>query len=150
MTTIFSKTGYSVSTIRNNPNDTELKLLSINNPDGSTRWIWNADGNKPLFLKFYNIGSKRALLFAGLIKLAFFFKIQKIIFSKKTWFVSQENNPVFDIKKDWALFTGTVGPNNKAILYANHSFYKIATTRNSENLIRGEHEILEKINALAK
>lgn len=149
MTAIFNKTGYSVSTIRNNPKDIVIKLLSINNPDGSPRWIWNADGNKPLFLKFYNIGSKRALLFAALIRLLFIIKLQKIVFHKKTWFVSKENEPVFDLKEDWALFTGTVGPNNKAILYANNSFYKIATTENSENLIRQEHDILEKISATA-
>jgi len=55
---------------------------------------------------------------------------------------------VFDFNNDWALFTGTVGPNNKAILYANNSFYKIATTANAQTLINDEHKILEKINAI--
>lgn len=146
MENIFVKIGYSLSSTRNNSNDLVFNLLYIKNPDGSPRWIWNANSNKPLFLKFYNIGSLRAWLFATALKTVFSLKLQKIVFSKKTYFATQIGNLVLDYKKDWALFTGTIGPNNKAILYANTSFYKIATTPNAKALINREHTILEQIN----
>jgi thymidylate kinase len=145
MENIFVKIGYSLSSTSNNSNDLVFNLLYIKNPDGSPRWIWNANSNKPLFLKFYNIGSVRAWLFATALKTVFILKLQKIVFSKKTYFATQIGNPVLDYKKDWALFTGTIGPNNKAILYANTSFYKIATTPNAQALINREHTILEQI-----
>jgi thymidylate kinase len=147
MENIFVKIGYSLSSTSNNSNDLVFNLLYIKNPDGSPRWIWNANSNKPLFLKFYNIGSVRAWLFATALKTVFILKLQKIVFSKKTYFATQIGNPVLDYKKDWALFTGTIGPNNKAILYANTSFYKIATTPNAQALINREHTILEQINS---
>jgi len=148
MENIFNKIGYSVAVKKENQNDIAVSMLSINNNDGTPRWIWNANGNNPLFLKFYNVGSKRAFLFASLIKLVFLLKLQKIAFKKKTYFVSNNGHPLFDVNTDWALFTGTVGPNNKAILYANNSFYKIATTSNAKKLITHEHEMLEKVNAI--
>ncbi|WP_395051714.1 hypothetical protein [Flavobacterium sp.] len=147
MENIFVKIGYSLSSTRNNSNDLIFNLLYIKNPDGSPRWIWNANSNKPLFLKFYNIGSLRAWLFATALKTVFILKLQKIVFSKKTYFATQIGNPVLDYTKDWALFTGTIGPNNKAILYANYSFYKIATTVNAQGLIKREQQVLKKINS---
>ncbi len=148
MENIFNKIGYSVALKKENQNDIAVSLLSINNNDGTPRWIWNANCNNPLFLKFYNVGSKRAFLFASLIKLVFLLKLQKIAFQKKTYFVSNSGHPLFDFNAHWALFTGTVGPNNKAILYANNSFYKIATTSNAKKLINHEHQMLEKVNAI--
>jgi thymidylate kinase len=149
MENIFNKIGFAVSLKKENQNDVAVTLLSINNPDGTPRWIWNAKCNKPLFLKFYNVGSKRAFLFASIIKLVFLLKLQKIAFKKKTYFISKLGNELFDFNNDWAIFTGTVGPNNKAILYANNSFYKIATTANAQTLINDEHKMLEKINSIA-
>ena len=145
---IFNKIGYIISASNKGNHSTTAHFLSINNPDGTPRWIWNARCHAPLFLKFYNVGSSRALLFATLIKFIFIFRLQKLFFKKHTFFLSPSENPLIDIHSDWALFTGTVGPNNKAILFANQSFYKIATTPNAEKLINGEHEILEKINAV--
>jgi thymidylate kinase len=145
MENIFDKTGYSLSSERSNPNDVVLDLLFIKNSDGSPRWIWSANSNKPLFLKFYNIGNLRARFFATAIKLVFVLKLQKMMFAKKRYFANLQENILFDYKKDWALFTGTIGPNNKAILYADNSFFKIALTENAKKLIQGEHQILSGI-----
>lgn len=146
MENIFAKIGYSLSSTKNNPNDIIFEMLFIKNPDGSPRWIWNANSSKPSFLKFYNIGSFRAWLFAFALKTVFILKLQKAVFGKKTFFATQIDNPILDFKKNWALFTGTIGPNNKAILYVKNSFYKIATTPNAQKLINAEHGILDKIN----
>ncbi|MEC4049270.1 hypothetical protein OX284_007495 [Flavobacterium sp. SUN046] len=149
MENIFYKIGYTIAPLNGTNSKATANFLSINNPDGTPRWIWNAKCNTPLFLKFYNVGSKRALIFASLIKLVFVFKLQKLVFKKHSFLITTSGNPIIDIHSDWALFTGTVGPNNKAILYANKSFFKIATTPNAEKLINGEHEILEKINTVS-
>lgn len=147
MNTIFTKLGYYVDKKQYNAKDIYIELLSINNPDGTIRWIWNAQNKTPIFLKFYNVSTKRSFLFATLIKLIFIFKLQRLFFKKSAYFFSKQNQPVFDCQSDWALFMGTVGLNNKAILYANQSFYKIATTRNAQELIQNEHSILQQMNA---
>ncbi|OYU85542.1 MAG: hypothetical protein CFE24_01170 [Flavobacterium sp. BFFFF2] len=144
---IFNKLGYEISLKKENQTDVAIAMLSINNPDGTPRWIWDAACNKPLFLKFYNVGSQRALLFATAIKLVFMLKLQKLVFKKNTYYLSKTDHKLVNLQTDWALFTGTVGPNNKAILYANQSFYKIATTKNAQTLIHDEHLMLEKVNA---
>ncbi|WP_298118731.1 hypothetical protein [Flavobacterium sp.] len=145
METIFNLIGYSISTETKNASNV-VNLLSINNPDGSPRWIWNAKCSKPLFLKFYNVGSNRAFAFSLLIKIVFIFKLQKLVFKKRSYSFSKLENSIIDLNENWALFTGTVGPNNKGILYANNCFYKIATTPNARNLIKKEFEILQKLN----
>jgi thymidylate kinase len=139
--------GYAISLKKENQTDVAITMLSINNPDGTPRWIWDAACNKPLFLKFYNVGSQRALLFATAIKLVFMLKLQKLVFKKNSYFIAKTDHILVNLQTDWALFTGTVGPNNKAILYANQSFYKIATTKNAQTLIHDEHQMLEKVNA---
>ncbi|QBN17525.1 nucleoside/nucleotide kinase family protein [Flavobacterium nackdongense] len=146
MENIFAKLGYSVSSTRNNTTDIVLDMLFIKNPDGSPRWIWNANCDTPLFLKFYNIGSSRAWWFATAIKMVFIFRLQKIVFSKKSVYATKNDHTILDSNTDWALFTGTIGPNNKAILYTNFSFYKIATTPSAVELINREHAILARIN----
>ena len=145
MENIFAKIGYSISSVTKNATNV-VDLLSINNPDGSPRWIWNANCSKPLFLKFYNVGSNRAFAFSLLIKLVFILKLQKLVFKKRSYSFSKLENPIIDCNDNWALFTGTVGPNNKGVLYANNSFFKIATTENSKNLIKKEYSVLEKLN----
>jgi len=145
MENIFVKIGYSLSSTRNKSNDLVFDLLYINNPDGTPRWIWNASCKKPLFLKFYNVGSKRAFLFASIIKLVFILKLQKIVFKNKSYFILKIDNQLFNINTDWALFTGTVGPNNKIIVYSENSFYKVATTETASKLIHNEHRVLEKL-----
>lgn len=142
MENIFNKIGYTLSRKSNSTNDSVLDVLCIKNPDGSIRWVWNANNKKPLFLKFYNVGNKRAKLFAFMIKMVFALRLQKLIFSRTRYFYNKETITLFDCNDAWALFTGTVGPNNKAILYTNNSFFKIATTNNAQELIKKENRIL--------
>ena len=144
MKEIFSKIGYSISSTKT-VESFAMELLIINNPDGSPRWIWKSNSKKPIFLKFYNVGSKRAVLFATLIKLVFKFGVQKLFFKRQKLYFSKKDNCLFDINEDWVLFTGTVGPNNKIIVYTKNTFLKIATTENSKILIQNEHSILSQL-----
>ena len=88
---IFNKTGYNIRKSSSNPADDKIILLQINNPDGTPRWIWNAKNKKPMFLKFYNISSCRAFLFATIIKLVFVLKLQKLVFNKQKFFIKKSN-----------------------------------------------------------
>lgn len=145
MKDILNKTGYVVSETQSTASDVKLALLTINNPDGSPRWIWNATSKKPLFLKFYTIGTGKARIFSMMIKIIFALRLQGLFFKKSSYYFSANEDPVFNIGTDWALFTGTVGPNNKAVLFANNSFYKIALTPNAKYLIYRESGILRAI-----
>lgn len=146
MENIFKKIGYTLSASNDNRNLEKLKWLQINNPDGTARWIWNVSNKQPIFLKFYNEGSIRAKIFALIIKTVFILKLQKLFFKQSTFYFQKNNNSVFDIKKSWAIFLGTVGPNNKAILFDGRNFTKIATTSNSEKLIENEYQSIKKLN----
>jgi thymidylate kinase len=142
MKNVFEKLGYQAS-IENS--EKSISLLYINNPDGTIRWAWNASCKKPLFLKFYNIGSFRAGVFAFALRLIFTLRLQKIVFHKKKYFFSTISEPLFDYKKDWAIFMGTVGPNNKAVLYVDSLFYKIAMTPIAQKLIAKECVVLQQL-----
>lgn len=146
MENIFKKIGYNVSSSNDKRNVEEIKWLQINNPDGTARWIWNAANKQPIFLKFYNEGSVRAKIFALLIKIVFILKLQKIVFKQSTCYFQKNTNSIFDIQKSWAIFLGTVGPNNKALLFDGRNFTKIATTTNSEKLIENEFQCIKKLN----
>jgi thymidylate kinase len=145
METILKKFGYSSSLVKESQSCTKLELLFINNPDQSIRWVWSSSCKKPIFLKFYNIGSIRARLFAMAIQIVFILRLQKVIFHKKYFFFTKIATPIFDYTKDWTLFMGTIGLNNKAILYTNNSFYKIATTKSAQKMITTERKILGKL-----
>lgn len=150
METIFKKSGYHISNQWVHKNYDVLTVLQINNFDGSPRWIWNANNDKPLFLKFYNVGSVRAFLFAVFIKLIFACKLQKWFFKKQTVYIKANSQPLFNYKKEWAIFTGIVGINNKAIIYDNdmNQFIKVATTPNAEVLLQNECKTIERLNRI--
>ena len=84
----------------------------ICNTDGTIRWMWPAKSSKPNFIHFYTASNFKSRIFVWAAKSAFacglgaFFKQGKLEL-KGFEFTSLTN---------WAVFTGTVGPNRKAIL----------------------------------
>jgi thymidylate kinase len=145
MEAIFKTLGYTISKASINSTEKVVEFLYIKNPDGTPRWIWSKTQNQPLFLKFYSTSSIRAKMFAAMIRVLFYAKLQKLVFPSKKFFVVNKLNPLFNLNDNWALFTGTVGPNNKAILYTNNSFYKIATSLSAQKLIDNEHQMLQEV-----
>lgn len=137
MKTLFNNTGYKLYTTEQ-PRSLKISFSYIRNSDGSLRWFWNSKSKKPLFLKFYNASSFKARLYAMAVKIVFELGLQNLIFEKETLYYKVEGKPVFNIKSSWALFTGTPGPNNKALLYAGGSFYKIACTETAKDLLINE------------
>lgn len=147
MEALLQKLGYSIASTKENTETIPLELLFINNSDHSIRWVWNASCKKPIFLKFYNIGSFRAFVFATAIRILFFLRLQQLVFQKRTFYFNATTaKTVFDCTKDWSLFMGTIGLNSKAILYANSFFYKIATSESAKMMVQNEYSILKQIN----
>lgn len=140
MKTLFRHTGYRLFTQREKECQKKVSFSYILNPDGSLRWFWNTNSNKPLFLKFYNAVTTKGKLFRLAINVIFSLRLQRFFFKKENVYYTKRENPLFDIENDWAVFTGTVGPNNKDLLFANGSFYKIANTEKAKKLLKNESE----------
>ena len=144
MKTLFRNTGYRLFTAKREDGH-KISFSYIKNADGTVRWFWNANTRKPLFLKFYTPSTPKAKLFELLVKAVFALHLQKFVFKKEVVYYTKNEDPVFDIESDWAIFTGTVGPNNKALLFSGGYFYKIAETESAKKLITTENKILTKI-----
>lgn len=141
MRNLFKNIGYKLY-LKQQTGSKRISFSYIPNQDGSVRWFWNSRSKKPLFLKFYNITTIKGKLFAFVVHVIFFLNLQKVVFKKETLYYTSEENPLFDIMNDWAIFTGTPGPNNKAVLFADKYFFKIAATKNAKNLINKEYKII--------
>ena len=145
MKDIFDKLGYDFHEF-STANCIEISTYYINNPDKTIRWIWNSGAKEPLFLKFYNTGSLKAELFSFAVQIIFLLKLQRLFFNKKNFYLKSRVTPQVKLQSDWALFTGTIGINNKAILYNEGHFYKIAMTDQAEKIIKNEFEMIGKLN----
>ena len=131
--------------------NSQTSFCVINNSDGSPRWVCNSNSNVPHFLNFYLISSFRSWMFAYAIRVVFFLRLQKVVFN--TVDVSSKNNDngtgfmVNFAKTNWAIFTGTVGINNKMLLYEETEkgsyFYKVAYTSKALSLIENEESALQ-------
>jgi thymidylate kinase/thiamine kinase-like enzyme len=154
MKKILDTLGYPVSETRQSASDTELRLLFIINRDGSIRWMWPSRLKQPLFLKFYNAQSLKSKLISLMFRLVFMLGLQRILFNKMSLFVSGtiESEDGFNLQSDWALFTGTPGPNNKSIIYTEEhglgSFIKVACTLRAAGLVETETNILNRLGSL--
>ncbi|PCJ94031.1 MAG: hypothetical protein COA50_12785 [Flavobacteriaceae bacterium] len=146
----------NIQLMDNQKKGASVKLLVINNPDGTPRWICNAASKKPLFLKFYLIKSSKSQLIALGIKTVFFLGLQKIFFKTiKTNFeaIDETQEPIINmLHANWAIFTGTVGPNNKILIYEEtenrSSFYKVANSQKTLSLIMKEEEIIKELGTM--
>ncbi|MDX2172772.1 MAG: hypothetical protein SFY56_06600 [Bacteroidota bacterium] len=151
MENIFKQLGYDASATKESGEYAEFELLYINNPDGTIRWFWPKHLKKAHFLKFYNIGNLKSFAFSLVMKLIFFLKLQFFLFKRKTLFVDLKKRKVsdFNINGNWAVFTGTIGPNNKSIVYINEnglgSFFKLATTNSIKELLAKETIVLNRL-----
>lgn len=148
MKNILSQLGYSISESENDNNANEYNILIIQNNDGSIRWAWPNYVKKPLFLKFYNVDSFKSKLFSLGIKIIFLLNLQERLFKNKTYYITKNNNQVadYDLKGNWVLFSGTVGPNQKGLLYdESQGFIKIALNKNSEQLLNTEANTINRL-----
>ena len=120
----------------------------INNPDGSIRWFFPKANQTPCFLNLYNGSGWKSNLFVMTSKLLSKFKGLSIlcdgqfsVFNKNSHFLTT-NFP--DISyDDFAVFTGTIGENRKAIIALSQNgtgsqFIKIPLTNAAATLVNNE------------
>lgn len=91
-----------------------VRLRGCRNPDGSLRWVWPTTLRQPLFLEFYNAASPKARLFGVLVRVAFACRLQGLLFKKLPGRFAATGAQVWP-RGEFALFTGTPGPNRKAV-----------------------------------
>lgn len=134
----------------------KLEYYIIPNPDGSPRWLIPSHAKNPHYLKFYHVEGMRSTLFALLTKVIFLFRLQGWIYNKEEVFVDVTPNQIIAdlnlLEDQWALFTGTPGPNNKMVLYAEHSgestFYKIPVGDGAHEIVQREYKGTKKVEAI--
>lgn len=118
-----------------------LRVSYIKNSNGSFRWIWNSKNPRPDFLKFYTVVGTKAAFLSSIVKIIFYLRLQGLVFAHKNIYYGDENS-FFDLQTDWSLFTGTIGPNRKFLLYLTDFFYKIPISENAMKLVQNEWSIL--------
>lgn len=91
-----------------------FRLRGCPNPDGSLRWVWPTTLRQPLFLEFYNAASPKARLFSLLVRVVFACRLQGLFFKKLPGHYAATGQQAWPVG-DFALFTGTPGPNRKAV-----------------------------------
>ena len=119
----------------------------INSPDGSMRWIYPKGLKHPGFLSLYNSTGLKASIFQQVVKLAYQTQTQHLICSGKFLLYAKKENYVKHLfaeeDQSYSIFTGTVGPNRKAIIALHKEnktthFIKIPLTQNAKVLINNE------------
>lgn len=136
-----------------NRNGDPFRLLVIRNRDKSIRWAWPAHLSEPLFLKFYNTSGLKAKMYAALICLIFRLRIQRFVFKarKINFQYPFKRSRITGPLGNWALFTGTIGPNRKGQIYVKKNnksqFVKIGLSYRSKALLRHEANILNLLAA---
>ncbi len=154
MQEIFKQIGYNLSS--KSTEGKELPVMMIKNPDGSPRWIWHAQAKRPYFLKFYNISGLKPLVFAIFCRITFFVGLQKVVFSVTKVKLSQStlSHSILNLfeSRNWALFTGTPGPNNKMVIFnqlqEGNEFIKIAASKSANELLENEFHTINILNNL--
>lgn len=153
MKNFFTKLNYVVSTLEEGM---KLEYFTISNRNGSPRWIFPVHAKSPLFLKFYHVEGFRSRVFAFISLLIFRLRLQHLFFKKRAVFLKpdKKQKPIVDlIEGQWALFTGTAGPNNKMVLYsgtAGHSaFFKIPFTDESIEIVKREFSGVLRASSMA-
>jgi hypothetical protein len=117
-------------------NHESKEVYAVMNPDGTIRWIWPVELKKPEFLRFYNESPTKAAIYVVLIKLIFSLRLQ-------AWFFSKLKVNVPDILgKKWAIFTGTIGTQQKLVIYANDTFIKLPVGKNAKVSLEREKSTL--------
>jgi thymidylate kinase len=106
--TLLARLGYAPTTTGG------VRLRGCCNPDGSLRWVWPTTLRQPLFLEFYNAASPKARLFSALVRLVFACRLQGLFFKKLPGQFAATGQQAWPVG-DFALFTGTPGPNRKAV-----------------------------------
>ncbi len=131
---------------------THLNCFYSCNTDGSVRWVWSARNKHADFLKLYHGKGLKPWLFTIVIQLLFILNLQHL-FAKGSFKLYVDLSKNDWANNRWALFTGTIGPNQKMILWKQKGngesiFYKIALTAKAQLNIKQEAQALQLVAAM--
>ncbi|MEN7549948.1 hypothetical protein AAG747_18630 [Rapidithrix thailandica] len=153
VSSILEKAGHPVTSREKDASCQKIELYYLKNPDGTVRWTWPVHLRKPLFLKFYSVSGLKSRLFVRLIHIVFRWRLQRVVFKKLCYHLDKthENvSPLFYLDQPWALFTGTPGPNQKAVLVtevgSKFTFIKLSANGSARKLLQNEANVIEKLN----
>lgn len=128
------------------------EVVLIKNTDKSIRWIIPKAAKKAHFLKFYAITNFRSKAMAFVLKTAFNFKLTRLLFTTKTIYVTPGafHKSIDFNTNEWAIFTGTKGPNRKLVVSfpEQKQILKVALNKASKSLLKIEHDALNQLNSL--
>ncbi len=121
-----------------------VRALYLANPDGSPRWVWPEASRSPEFLSFYPASTWKQRLFHVVVRVIFLLRLQGYVFSVTT------TEPVEGASgSDWAIFTGTVGPNRKQVIIRDaRTVVKIAAGQASWGNLENEMAALCKLSQM--
>ena len=131
----------------------------INNPDGTIRWLVPATCRRPVFLKLYNGSGWRGWLFRSYFRVGYALGLRRLAVSGSVD-VHGQKDELFDgllsrfPSSEYAIFTGTVGENRKAVFALTDGqnkdwFFKLPLTGKSEKLVEREAAVLHELGALS-
>lgn len=126
----------------------------INNRDTSIRWLYPAKNKEPIFLNLYNATGWKGQLFQTIFKVGFKLKLKKWFKSgsfrviAKELFLERISEQLTAVQ--YAVFTGTVGVNRKAVISFEEAgkatqFLKMPLTRAVQKLVDKEAFYLKKL-----
>lgn len=124
----------------------------INNADGTIRWMYDHEYQKPIFLNLYNDLNWKGELFKTTFRTGFKLGVKDWLKSGSIWistaqklFLETINN-----KGQYAIFTGTVGENRNAVIsfvqgQKARKFLKMPLTTSAKMLVRNELDYLQQL-----
>lgn len=126
----------------------------INNPDGTIRWVYNNLLQKPIFLNLYNASGWKGKAIHTIFKIGFIAKLKKWLKSgsfkviANQLFLENVNHRLNEAQ--YAIFTGTIGENRKAVISFEEAgkatkFLKLPLTKAAQQLVRTETKVLTKL-----
>lgn len=138
-----------------NPGYLQTRMDFVCNPNGTLRWIYPRGLRRPLFLSTYNSPTPKAKIYALLVKLSFLLGLKRLIKSGHIYIEHLAGESINSLAVEidnpsYAIFTGTVGPNRKAIVAATDygsllQFAKIPLGINAVKRLAHEIEAQNKV-----
>ncbi len=143
----------NVSIIHFNNNNQGEVFHYLINPDKTIRWIFPKNNKFPVFLNLYNGSGIKAAMFKKVSKLFYRIGLKNIIKSSSfTFFNKNKKNALHQITNpEFAIFTGTIGENRKAVIALNKEnkcthYLKIPFSKKAKKNIFNELNQLRQLN----
>lgn len=141
------------------PDFNSMQFDYVNNPDGSIRWLVPSACDKPAFLKLYNGSGTRSWLYRMAFKTCYALGARRLATSGSLRVFYREAEPFEGLiarspSPDFAIFTGTVGENRKAVFSLKWKdgkdwFFKLPFNEKSAGLVEQEHATLQSFSTFS-